>query len=110
MPVRLFSYGTLQMEKVQRALFGRLVEMRDDVLLGYRTVEIEVTEPDPLDYSGLSLHQALVPAEADAAVPGKTLIILDADLPAVDAYEGDLYTRIEVALSSGEKAWVYIKA
>ena len=110
MTLPIFSYGTLQMEKVQRALFGRLVAMEDDVLLGYRTVAIEVTEPDPLDYSGLPVHQALVPAEPDAAIPGKILTTDDGDLPAIDAYEGDLYVRVAVTLASGMRAWVYVKA
>jgi len=106
----IFSYGTLQMEKVQHALFGRTIAMRDDVLLGWRSVALPIQDPDALDYSGLSVHQALVAAEPDAAIPGKTLEIEESDWPALDAYEGDLYTRIQVTLASGNAAWVYVKA
>lgn len=107
--VRLFSYGTLQMEKVQRALFGRLIAMEDDVLHGWRIVEI-AAEPDPLDYSGLSVHKALVPGDPGDLIPGKVLTIDDRDWPALDAYEGDAYTRIETRLTSGASAWVYVLA
>lgn len=33
--VRLFSYGTLQQENVQRATFGRLLDGTPDALMGY---------------------------------------------------------------------------
>ena len=33
---RLFSYGTLRQRDVQRALFGRELEMQPDALTGYR--------------------------------------------------------------------------
>ena len=38
----LFSYGTLQKEKVQLELFGRTLKGANDVLKGYKTVEIEI--------------------------------------------------------------------
>ena len=106
----IFSYGTLQIEKVQRALFGRLIAMQDDVLLGFHAIDLPIEDPDVLDYSGLSVHKALVPGEPDAAIPGKTLLIDESDWPALDAYEGDEYRRIEVTLASGTPAWVYVKA
>jgi gamma-glutamylcyclotransferase (GGCT)/AIG2-like uncharacterized protein YtfP len=110
MTVHLFSYGTLQLENVQQMLFGRRVEMTDDTLLGYESVTITITNPAVLDASGTETHLALVPAAPDAAIPGKTLAITAADLPAVDDYEGDNYRRVEVALASGTAAWVYVKA
>lgn len=111
MDVRLFSYGTLQLENVQRAVFGRLVPMEDDVLPGFETVAITITDEAVLDASGTETHPALVPAsDPAAAVPGKALRITEADLPAVDGYEGDNYRRIETHLASGRPAWVYVKA
>ena len=32
----LFTYGTLQLEEVQLATFGRVLEGRPDALVGYR--------------------------------------------------------------------------
>ena len=87
MSVRLFSYGTLQMPRVQQALFGRLVPMEEAVLLGYEAVPIEIDDPDVIEFSGSTTHRALVPAAADAAIPGKVLTIEQSDWPALDTYE-----------------------
>lgn len=110
MSTRIFSYGTLQLEGVQKALFGRLVPMADDVLTGFETVTIEIEDPDVLEYSGVATHLALVPAAAEAEIPGKVLTLEPGDLPAVDQYEGENYRRVEVPLASGTAAWVYVKA
>ncbi|MDF7774687.1 gamma-glutamylcyclotransferase [Sphingomonas sp. AOB5] len=108
--IRLFSYGTLQLDNVQQMLFGRLVPMADDTLLGFESVTITITDPAVVGASGTETHLALVPAVPDAAIPGKTLEITAADLPAVDEYEGDNYRRVEVTLASGNTAFVYVKA
>jgi len=111
-PVRayVFSYGTLQMPRVQRELFGRLVKMADDTLPGYETVAIEIDHPDVIEFSGSATHLGLVPGAATARIAGKLLHVTQADFPALDAYEGDEYRRIEVTLESGTRAWVYVKA
>jgi hypothetical protein len=36
---RLFSYGTLRLEGVQRASFGRRLAGVEDAMLGYRTAD-----------------------------------------------------------------------
>lgn len=108
---RIFSYGTLQLASVQQALFGRAVPMADDRLPGFVTETIIITDPDVLDASGIETHLALVPAEGDLApIDGRTLMLTDAELDAVDRYEGNNYRRIEVTLASGTPAWVYLKA
>lgn len=108
---RVFSYGTLQLPGVQQALFGGPVAMRDDVLTGFQTVTITITDPDVLNASGIETHLALIAsADPSAAIPGRTLELDDAQLDAVDAYEGDNYRRTEVTLASGTRAWVYLKA
>ena len=106
----VFSYGTLQMPRVQRELFGRLVKMDDDALLGFETVSVEVDHPDVIEFSGSSTHLGLVPGAPDARIEGKLLYVTEADFPALDAYEGDEYRRIQVTLASSAVAWVYVKA
>lgn len=108
--VLIFSYGTLQMPRVQRELLGRLVAMEDDALPGFAAVPIEIDHPDVIEFSGSSTHPALVPAGPAARIHGKLLHVTEADLPALDDYEGDEYRRIEAALASGRRAWVYVKA
>lgn len=110
MAVRIFSYGTLQMPRVQRELFGRLVAMDDDALLGFEAAPIEIDHPDVIEFSGSATHLALVPGDPAARIDGKLLRVTEADLPALDDYEGEEYRRIEVPLVSGTRAWVYVRA
>ncbi|MEZ0244925.1 MAG: gamma-glutamylcyclotransferase family protein [Sphingomonas sp.] len=110
MDVLIFSYGTLQMPRVQRELLGRLVQMDDDALLGFETVAVEIDHPDVIEFSGSSTHLGLVPGAPDARIAGKLLHVTEADLPALDDYEGEEYTRVEVTLASGRRAWVYVAA
>lgn len=108
--VLIFSYGTLQMPRVQQELFGRLVRMDDDALLGFEAVPVEIDHPDVIEFSGSATHLGLVPGDPAARIAGKLLHVTEADLPALDDYEGDEYRRIEVDLESGTRAWVYVKA
>lgn len=109
MSVLVFSYGTLQIERVQRELFGRLVRMDDDALLGFETVPVVIDHPDVIEFSGSSTHLGLVPGAPDARIEGKLLHLTEADLPPLDDYEGTEYRRIEVSLESGASAWAYVK-
>jgi len=109
-PAWVFSYGTLQMPRVQHELLGRQVAMTDDALLGYDTVPVQIDHPDVIEFSGSSTHLGLVPGAPDARIAGKLLHITQADFAALDEYEGDEYRRIEVTLESGTNAWVYVKA
>ena len=106
----IFSYGTLQRPRVQQELFGRLVRMDDDALLGFEAVPVEIDHPDVIEFSGSATHLGLVPGDPAARIAGKLLHVTEADLPALDDYEGDEYRRIEVGLESGTRAWVYVKA
>ena len=96
---------------MQQALFGRLLVGSADALLGFDLVDIEVHDPEVLDTSGVEIHAALVPAQAPAApIQGMVFELTPAELAAADAYESENYRRIEVALASGQRAWVYVKA
>jgi gamma-glutamylcyclotransferase (GGCT)/AIG2-like uncharacterized protein YtfP len=108
--VLLFSYGTLQMERVQREVFGRLIAMEDDALLGFDTVPVEVDHPDVIEFSGSTTHLGLIPGAPDARIAGKLLRIAESDFPALDDYEGENYRRVQARLASGRTAWVYVKA
>jgi hypothetical protein len=107
---RLFSYGTLQLESVQRAQFGRLLEGEADALVGFRQDMVEITDPDVLAKSGKAFHP-IVTQSGDAAdrVTGMVFPITPEELAAADAYEVDDYVRIETTLASGVRAWVYVQ-
>lgn len=109
--INLFSYGTLQQEDVQRASFGRLLEGTPDAMVGFRTDQVEITDPDVLAKSGKRFHPIVVPSQDPAdTVAGTVFRITAGELAAADAYEVSDYVRIETVLRSGLRAWVYVKA
>ena len=107
---RVFSYGTIRHPGVQRALYGRVVDTVPDSLPGFRLDWVTITDPAVIEASGSDRHPILRRgAEADA-VRGAYLVLGAGELEATDAYEVDDYARIEVTLSSGATAWVYVAA
>jgi hypothetical protein len=107
---RLFSYGTLQQEGVQRATFGRLLNGQPDALVGFKQEMVEITDPDVLAKSGKRFHPIVVrSADANDRVPGAMFEITPEELAAADAYEVDDYERVEATLASGLSAWVYVE-
>ncbi len=106
----LFSYGTLRLPEVQRALFGREVPTTPDALVGYRLGTVRITDPQVIATSGSAEHPILVRADAADRVPGACLRLDDAELAAADAYEVADYARALRPLASGAQAWVYLAA
>ena len=107
--VALFSYGTLRQSEVQLATFGRQLAGRPDALLGYRLAPLAMSDPEVVRISGKTVHQ-IARRSGDPAdlVEGVVLRITRAELAAADAYELDVYGRVEAALASGVRAYVYI--
>ena len=108
---KLFSYGTLRYEQVQRDTFGRVLEGREDSLVGYRLDQVEITDPAVLASSGETFHPIVsFTGDPQDRVPGSVLKITDSELAHADSYEVDDYQRVEAALASGDTAWVYVAA
>ena len=109
--VLLFSYGTLQLERVQWESFGRLLDGEDDdVMLGYRQAMIEITDPQVICQSGQKFHPIVTPTNNPKdEVPGKVFRLTESELAAADRYEVADYKRVLVILKSGKEAWVYIR-
>ena len=109
--VRLFSYGTLQLEQVQQETFGRKLEGNTDALLGFKKTLLEITDPEVLKISGERFHPIVV-ASSDSTdtVAGSVFWITPDELAAADRYEVSDYQRVEAKLASGGRAWVYVKA
>ena len=105
----IFSFGTLQLEQVQRELFGRAVPTTPDVLHGARLGVLKITDPEVIRASGSDEHPALIitgdPADS---VDGGTLDVTAEELKAADYYERVGYRRIQVTLESGLEAWAYV--
>ena len=105
---KLFSYGTLQQESVQLANFGRKLQGRADVVVGWRLQAVQITDPKVLALSGLSVHKIMVPGQPFDEVDGVVFEITPEELKAADSYETADYKRVKVKLRSGTETWVYV--
>jgi len=108
---RLFSYGTLRLEPVQLATFGRRLDGEPDRLPGYTLTLLEITDASVVQTSGMTHHPMLVPTgRPQDLVDGTVFAITPAELQHADAYEVSDYRREHVVLTSGLSAWVYVDA
>lgn len=108
---KLFSYGTLQMDKVQQETFGRLLTGNKDTLIGYVLSEVRITDPAVIEKSGTDVHPILrATGEPSDQVDGTVFEVSEVELAQADAYEVDEYARVEAEFASGTKAWVYADA
>lgn len=107
----LFSYGTLQMEPVQMATFGRMLEGTEDHLVGYESEWLEIVAPSVVEASGKSRHPIIVftGRETDL-VCGTALCVSRNEILQADTYEVADFKREYVTLASGRNAWVYVDA
>jgi hypothetical protein len=104
----LFSYGTLQKESVQLALFGRVVPGWPDTLNGYKVVPIEITDRAFLAKGEQKMQLTIVPStDENDCISGTALELTEEELLHSDKYEPANYKRIKVVLASGKEAWVY---
>ena len=107
---KLFSYGTLQLEKVQLDTFGRLLHGTSDTLRGYRIDRLEITDEEVLASSRERYHPIAVPSGKDEdIVEGLVFEVSQEEIEHADIYEAEDYMRVKEALASGKVAWVYIK-
>lgn len=105
----LFSYGTLQYEKVQLESFGRILKGNKDVLEGYRLEKLEITDKEVLTKSEQSFHPIAVKTNnPDDFIKGILFEITEQELLQADAYEVDDYTRVWETFKSGKQGWVYV--
>lgn len=109
MDVRLFSYGTLQLEAVQLANFGRRLAGEADAIAGFRLATVLIDDPDVVTLSGKAEHLILVRTGDPAdVVEGMVFAITPDELAAADAYETNAYVRVAAPLRSGRTAFVYV--
>ncbi|HEX4840250.1 MAG TPA: gamma-glutamylcyclotransferase family protein [Rhabdochlamydiaceae bacterium] len=105
----LFSYGTLQYEKVQLATFGRKLNGQEDSLPCYRLEKVRITDPLVIATSGEDIHNIIhFSGNPNDQVQGTAFQVSLEELQAADTYEVSDYKRIKVKLTSGREAWVYV--
>ena len=105
----LFSYGTLQLEAVQMATFGRLLTGERDVLPGFEQSLLEIRDDATVSLSGKT-HHAIVKftGRTSDSVAGTVYAVTPEELLSADKYEVAEYRRVAVVLQSGLRAWVYV--
>jgi hypothetical protein len=106
----LFSYGTLQDERVQLATFGRRLDGYTDEILGYQPSRVRI--PDPAVAAALGqthyTNATFTGAHADR-VAGTVFTVTNDELEAADGYERSAhYVRVVAILTNGDAAWVYV--
>ena len=105
----LFSYGTLQIESVQLATYGRLLNGTPDVLTGYVVRTFEIDDELVVAVSGLTQHtMASFTGLASDEISGTVFALTTQELANTDDYEVDAVTRVMVELRSGARAWAYV--
>jgi hypothetical protein len=105
----LFSYGTLQTETVQLATFGRRLEGKPDILVGYSPTMIQIEDQNFVAISGSAHHRNLqFTGISSDLVEGTVFTVTRKELEQADAYEPTDYKRVLVQLRSGMNAWVYV--
>jgi hypothetical protein len=59
----LFSYGTLQLEKVQLESFGRKLKETEETLFGYKLEQLKIKDKTVLEKSEQEFHPIAVPSK-----------------------------------------------
>jgi len=107
----LFSYGTLQLESVQMATFGRRLAGTGDALPGFEQSMVEIEDRAVIADSGETHHPIVrFTGRASDVVSGMVFAITTDELLCADKYEVAAYKRTAVILQSGVRAWVYVDA
>ena len=105
----LFSYGTLQLEKVQIENYGRIMKGEKDSLFNYKLDKLQITD---IEVPG-KRTEAFYPIAVKTGGPndfieGSSYEITETELKATDKYEGSEYIRVLETFMSGRQAWVYV--
>ena len=105
----LFSYGTLQLEAVQMALFGRKLSGTPDVLPGFEETPFVIEDETTVSLSGKAQHTiARFTGLGSDTVTGTVFAFTPEEIESADRYEVLPYERVLVILQSGIRAWVYV--
>ncbi len=107
----LFSYGTLQLEAVQVATFGRPLAGVRDALQRFEVVSLTIEDPKVVAISGMAQHtMARFTGRSSDLVSGTVFAVTSQEIHSADLYEVAAVMRVAVVLQSGLRAWAYVDA
>ena len=110
-PERLFSYGTLQLESVQMATFGRQLAGTSDALVGFELASLEIEDRAVIEISGKAQHtMAKFTGRASDVIAGSVFAVTPDEIQNADKYEVAAVKRVAVVLQSRVRAWAYVDA
>jgi Gamma-glutamyl cyclotransferase, AIG2-like len=110
-PELLFSYGTLQLEAVQMATFGRRLSGTSDVLRGFELALLKIEDQAVVAISGKAHHtMAKFTGREPDVIPGTVFTVTPGEIQNADRYEVAAVKRVAVLLQSGVRAWAYVDA
>ena len=95
----LFVYGTLLDEKIRRAVLGRPAPLTPGKLQGFSMSSLTI--------DGTAYPVLVEDPSSNETIEGGYFEITDQELEKTDAYETSVYSRKQVLLKDGVKAWVY---
>ena len=100
---KLIAYGSLKNEDIQKDLFGRILEVTAETLIGYVVKEIQIEEEFGM------VHYPIITEthKPEDTINGMVYTVSTKELHQSDLYEGLHYKRVEVHLQSNQKAWAY---
>lgn len=98
---KIFCYGTLQEPSVQLELIGRTAQGPIDSIENFVVVRDYVDPDDGIAYP------RIIPYE-DGCVYGRILSFFPEEVIILDAYETDMYKRVEISTKGGEVVQVYM--
>jgi gamma-glutamylcyclotransferase (GGCT)/AIG2-like uncharacterized protein YtfP len=105
----LFSYGTLQLEAVQLATFGRQLTGKRDVLTGFEETLLVIEDQTVISLSGKTHHTiAKFTGRTSDMISGTVYSVTPEEIQSADEYEVAPCQRVAVVLQSGIRAWVYV--
>ncbi|MBE7645176.1 YggS family pyridoxal phosphate-dependent enzyme [Tenacibaculum finnmarkense genomovar ulcerans] len=107
----LFSYGTLQLEKVQIETYKRILKGKKDSLPNYKLDKLRIIDKDVLEKSGKEFHPIAIKTNSpNDLIEGTIFEISELELKETDKYEVNNYKRVLENFSSGQQAWVYVSS
>ncbi|WP_330996632.1 gamma-glutamylcyclotransferase family protein [Burkholderia cepacia] len=102
----LFSCGTLQLEPVQLATFGRRLDGREDAMPGYAMTMLKIDDPEVVATSAKTHHPVVAyTGRPGDRVTGTVFAITREELQHADDYEVDAYRRVSTRIAAIAWCW-----
>ena len=99
----LFSYGTLQLSKIQQEIFNRLLEGQEDVLVGYKKELIRISVDSAINSKGSEEYSIIsYTGNSSDLIEGVVYSVTNEELRCADEYETADYKRVLITLKSGK--------